>query len=181
MVLRCARESFAIASYTLSISRYTIGIIYEVRTMTCPTPAGRKILGSHFCKHGGRTRIKFARFDPQLLVMWIDCRNLLLISASLIKNSSAIYLIFHCFWYVWSWVNSGLWKLPVEMLYIGSLHFSALHLRNTTPQFFIVSRWKMKFEGLIVWPESLLLYLRRSYVSVKSKLQHAPPGHTPGI
>lgn len=105
--------------------------------MTCPTPAGRKILGSHFCKHGRRTRIKFARFDPQLLVMWIDCRNLLLISASLIKKSSAIYLIFHCFSYVWSWVNSGLWKLPVEMLFIGPFHFSAPHLRNTTPQFFI--------------------------------------------
>lgn len=100
------------------------------------TPAGRKILGSHFCKHGRRTRIKLARFDPQLLVMWIDCRNLLLISASLIKKSSAIYLIFHCFSYVWSWVNSGLWKLPVEMLFIGSFHFSAPHLRNTAPQFF---------------------------------------------
>lgn len=129
--------------------------------MKCPTPAGRKILGSHFCKHGRRTRIKFARFDPQLLVMWIDCRNLLLISASLIKKSSAIYLLFHCFSYVWSWVNSGLWKLPVEMLFIGSFHFSAPHLRNTAPQFFIVSCWKMKFEGLIVWPELLLLYLRR--------------------
>lgn len=97
------------------------------------TPAGRKILGSHFCKHGRRTRIKFARFDPQLLVMWTDCRNLLLISASLIKKSSAIYLLFHCFSYVWSWVNSGLWKLPVEMLFIGSFHFSAPHLRNTAP------------------------------------------------
>lgn len=88
--------------------------------MNCPTPAGRKILGSHFFKHGRRTRIKFARFDPQLLVMWIDCRNFLLISASLIKKSSAIYLIFHCFSYVWSWVNSGLWKLPVEIYRVVS-------------------------------------------------------------
>ena len=98
--------------------------------MKFPTPAGRKILGSHFCKHGRRTRIKFARFDPQLLVMWIDCRNLLLISASLIKKSSAIYLLFHCFSYVWSWVNSGLWKLPVEMLFI----YRVLSFFRTPPQ-----------------------------------------------
>ena len=66
--------------------------------------------------------------------MWIDCRNLLLISASLIKKSSAIYLTFHCFSYVWSWVNSGLWRLPVGMLFIGSFHFF-----RTPPQKYDVS------------------------------------------